>query len=89
MTLTFTPPSTLLMSQHFRQDSTLKSLNLNERNCVCVCVCEYEYVYNYYLNVHYYYKTSLALNKSSHFALCLVERWWQLGHKKSLSCGEN
>ena len=35
------------------------------------------------------YKTSLALNKSSHFALCLVEHRWQLGHKKSLSCGEN
>ena len=45
-------------------------------------------MYNY-LNVHYYYKTSLALNKSSHFALCLVERQWQLEHKKSLSCGEN
>ena len=41
MTLTFCPlPPPLLTSQHFRQDSTLKSLNLNERNCVCVC--EYE-----------------------------------------------
>ena len=36
MTLTFYPPPTpLLTSQHFRQDSALKSLNLNERNCVC------------------------------------------------------
>ena len=37
MTLTFYPPPPLLTSQHFRQDSTLKSLNLNERNCVCAC----------------------------------------------------
>ena len=36
MTLTFYPPPPLNVI-HFRQDSTLKSLNLNDRNSVCAC----------------------------------------------------